>query len=67
MKHLKQNIYVVSILFFSLISSVALSYVITPTPTNMKETNKTEQPVKAEQINKNFNESLIILLPIKEK
>jgi len=66
MKYLKQYIYVVSILFFSLMSSLALSYVITPTLRSVTLQDKTHQLINTELSN-GFNKSLIILLPKMDK
>ncbi|VAW44638.1 hypothetical protein MNBD_GAMMA02-1659 [hydrothermal vent metagenome] len=63
MNHFKQNIWVVSILFLSLMSSVALSYMITPNSKTVTEKAKIVKPIKADPNKKGLNESLIILLP----
>jgi preprotein translocase subunit YajC len=63
MNHLKQNIWVVSILFLSLMSSVALSYMITPNSKTMTETKKIMQPIKADPKPKSLNQSFTLLLP----
>jgi len=63
MNHFKQNIWVVSILFLSLMSSVALSYMITPNSKTMTQKVKLVKPIKAELKKKGLNVSLTILLP----
>jgi len=63
MSHFKQNIWVVSILFLSLMSSVALSYMITPNSNTMTAKVTTVKPIKADSNKKGLNESLTILLP----
>ena len=63
MKQVKQNLWVVSILFFSLMSAVALSYAITPTPTNQYIHEPININVDTGLNNPNFNLSFNILLP----
>ncbi len=61
MNHFKQNIWVVSILFFSLVSSVALSYAITPTSKTVTETKPVIKKLEVNQTQKEFNESSTIV------
>ena len=63
MTQLKQNIMVVSILFLSLLTSVALSYAITPSATNEVPQQPINKTIKAEGNALNSNKSLTILLP----
>ncbi|MGJ8663445.1 MAG: hypothetical protein ACSHWU_07335 [Marinicella sp.] len=63
MNQTKQNIWVVAILFFSLLSSVAFSYVITPTSKTMTEMKQVEKTIKAENKSKKMKKMLTLLLP----
>lgn len=64
MNQTKQNILVVSILFLSLLTSVALSYAITPT-NNQAAVDKPvmKQTLKAAEPQKQSKTSLKLLLP----
>ncbi len=63
MNQLKQNIMVVSILFLSLLTSVALSYAITPTATSKVPQQPISKTIKAEGNALKINKSITILLP----
>ena len=63
MNRFKQNLWVVSILFLSLMSSVALSYMITPNSPTMTEKVQIMKPIKATPKSYSMNQSLTILLP----
>lgn len=63
MNQLKQNIMVVSILFLSLLTSVALSYAITPAATNKATQEPINKTIKTEGNALKMNKSLAILLP----
>ncbi len=64
MSQFKQNILVVAILFLSLLSSVALSYAITPSEPTINENNPIEQVIKDKKKSaKTLNQTMIILLP----
>ena len=63
MNQLKQNIMVVSILFLSLLTSVALSYAITPTDSPKAADQPISKTIKAEGNALKTNKSLVILLP----
>lgn len=65
MSQLKQNILVVAILFVSLLSSVALSYVITPNQTTMTEKSHINKVMKTDESkpSKAMNKAVLLLLP----
>ncbi len=63
MNQIKQNIMVVAILFLSLLSSVVLSYAITPTAVTEVEHKQVTHKIKAEGKAIKKNLSLHILLP----
>lgn len=63
MNHYKQNIWVVSILFLSLMSSVALSYMITPNSKTLTEEVKINKTIKAESKKLGIDKAFVILLP----
>lgn len=68
MNQTKQNIMVVAILFFSLLSSVAFSYIITPMSKTMTEVNQSEiklaeKNLKGKNKPLKMKQSLTILLP----
>lgn len=65
MSQIKQNILVVAILFISLLSSVALSYVITPNQATMTEQShlKKIKQSKEAKSSKAMNQAVNILLP----
>lgn len=63
MNQIKQNIMVVSILFLSLLTSVMLSYAITPTADSEAKHKQVTHTIKAENKTLKKNLSLNILLP----
>ncbi len=65
MSQIKQNILVVAILFISLLSSVALSYVITPNPATMTEKQPINKVIKTEEAKsaKVMTNALLKLIP----
>lgn len=63
MNQFKQNLWVVSILFFSLMTSVALSYAITPAATVKKVPAKAVQLIKVEKNKLKLNQILTLLIP----
>ncbi len=66
MNQVKQNVLVSAILFLSLLTSVALSYAITPTTAaTIKADKKIELKVTTKNKKNALNQSLIILLPKK--
>lgn len=64
MSQTKQNILVVAILFLSLLSSVALSYVITPNQATVTEQQPIKQVIKEKTKSAQaLKQAMIILIP----
>ncbi|MCX7552975.1 hypothetical protein OS175_03715 [Marinicella sp. S1101] len=64
MSQTKQNILVVAILFLSLLSSVALSYIITPNQATLTEQQPIKQVIKEKTKSAQpLKQAMVILLP----